>query len=138
VSSSTQNEKVRRQIAPYRAELVRALPADARLAGLLMAINGRIRVADIFGNPTLFSDVRDKLLSAYILEALGQQALPGAPRLSPAAAKEFVEEGRKAKGVEYGKGGRSVVYKKGTNKLVGSETIDESSGQKVRETYMSN
>ncbi len=132
-----QNEKVRSQIAPYRAELVRALPADARLAGLLMAINGRIRVADIFGNPTLFSDVRDKLLSAYILEALGQQVLPGAPRLSPAAAKDFVEEGRKAKGVQYGKGGRSVVYKKGTNKLVGSETIDEGSGQKVRETYMS-
>ena len=131
-----QNEKVRAKIAPYRAEVVKALPKDLHLAGMLMAVNGRIRVADIFGNPTLFSDVRDKLLSAYILEALGQQVLPDAPRLSAGAAKGFIEEGRKAKGVTIGKGGRSIVYKKQTKKLIGAETVDEGNGEKVRESYM--
>jgi hypothetical protein len=131
-----QNEKVRAKVAPYRAELAKALPRELRLAGMLMAINGRIRVADIFGNPTLFGDVRDKLLSAYILEALGQQVVPNAPRISAGAAKGFIEEGRKAKGVTIGKGGRSIIYKKQTKKLIGAETVDEGNGEKVRESYM--
>lgn len=130
-----QNDKVRAKIAPYRERIVKLLPGDKRLAGLIFAINGKIRVADLFGNPVLFGDVREKLLSAYILEALGQQVDRNAAPISAKAAKGFIDAGRKAKRMAAPSSGRSQNYKFEDNQLVGGETVDK--GKKVRETYMS-
>jgi hypothetical protein len=130
-----QNENVRGKIAPYREHIVKLLPGDKRLAGMIFAINGKIRVADLFGNPVLFGDVRDKLLSAYILEALGQQVDRSAAPISAKAAKGFIDAGRKAKRMAAPSSGRSKNYKFEDKQLVGGETTDN--GAKVRETYMS-
>ncbi len=133
-----QNAALRAKIAPYREQLVKALPADLQTAGVVFAINGDIRVADLFGNPVLFSSLRDKLLSAYILEALGQQTRTDARAVSAADAKTFLLEARKAKKVESkGASGRAINYKRETTKMIGSETVDATTGQGLRETYLS-
>ena len=42
------------------------MPRDIQLAGVVFAINGDIRVADLFGNPLLFGKLQNKLLTAYV------------------------------------------------------------------------
>jgi hypothetical protein len=133
-----QNQRLRKKIAPYREEILKLMPAGMQLSGLIFAINGKIRVADLFGNPILFSDLKDKLLSAYILEALGEKVVKDAPPINAGAAMDFVGKGRAAgKIMLKSKGsGRSVNYKIENDKQIGSETIDKGTGAKVRETYI--
>ncbi|MCA9665311.1 MAG: hypothetical protein KC503_06975 [Myxococcales bacterium] len=89
-----QNAKVRGRIAPYREKLLAKLPRDMKIAGVVFAINGKVRVADIFGNPLLFRALRAKLMSAYILEALGHKRVANAPALDAAKAGNFVNQAR--------------------------------------------
>jgi hypothetical protein len=132
-----QNAKVRSKIAPYRRKIAKQLPKNIKLAGIVFAINGKIRVADLFGNPVLFKDLRNKLLSAYVLEALGEQVNRRARPVSKAAAKKWLGKARKAKKIRYKKQGRSINYKKETPNAIGNETMDNGTGKTVRETYIS-
>jgi hypothetical protein len=126
---------VRARIAPYRREIKKMLPAELKLAGLVYAINGKIRVADLFGNPLLMAKLTDKLLSAYILEALGQKVVRGAPAISAGKAQVFLNRARKAKAKSVKSYGRSRTYRKQAKGVVGAETVDQATGKKVREVY---
>ncbi len=130
-----QNEDVRRQIANYRGELRKLLPKDGTLAGFVFGINGQIRVADLFGNPPLLADLQDKLLSAYILEALEHEVAPDAQPVQKDAAEQFFDTARKAPRQAPKRSGRAKVWKKRGKGFVGSETLDEATGSPVRESY---
>ncbi len=132
-----QNDKVRAKIAPYRKKLVKMLPANTRLAGVVFAINGKIQVADLFGNPLLFTKLRDKLMSAYILEALGQKVVANAPAVSVDHAKGFLRKARSAKKqrIKGKASGRAVNYRRKTKGIIGTEAVDKKSGKKLRESY---
>jgi hypothetical protein len=132
---TVQNEALRAKIDPYRKQLTGMLPKDLTLSGFVLAINGDIRVADLFGNPVLFGDLQGKLLSSYILEALGQQENLNAPPVSPAAAQSFVGKARAAKKDAGKASGGAMNYKMEDQELIGSETIDSRSGGSVRESY---
>ena len=131
-----QNSGVRKKVRPYVKELASKLPADRRLAGLVFGINGKIHVADIFGNPVLFGDLSEKLLSAYVLEALGHQVVRDARPVSRKAAGQFVGKGRKAKGKKVTKSGRAKSIAKEETDFIGAETVDDETGETVRETYI--
>jgi hypothetical protein len=131
-----QNGKVREKIAPYRQQIAKQLPRDLKLAGMVFAINGQIRVADLFGNPLLYAKLQDKLLSAYILEALGEQVVRRAPALSKGDAKRWLGKARKAKKVRLKAQGRSVNYKKEAPDVIGNEAFDTGTNRTVRETYI--
>ena len=131
-----QNARVRAKLAPYRAQLMRMLPKNMQLAGIVFAINGKIQVADLFGNPLLYAALQDKLLSAYVLEALGQQVDRNAPALSKGAAKDWLFKARKGAKVRAKSQGRSVNYQKHSPHAIGAETEDKATGKTVRETYI--
>lgn len=131
-----QNSKVRSKIAPYRRQIIGMLPSNMKLAGLVFAINGKIRVADLFGNPILMTKLSDKLLTSYILEALGQKVVRNAPALSVGAAKGFLNKARKSKKVRLKGYGRSMNYRKENKEMIGAETVDQATGKQVRETYI--
>jgi hypothetical protein len=131
-----QNDKVRAKLAPYRAQIAKMLPRNLKLAGVVFAINGDIRVADLFGNPLLFDKLQDKLLSAYILEALGEQVNRNAPALTKGAAKSWLGKARKAPKMKLKAQGRSINYKKEAPDVIGNEAYDNGTGQTVRETYI--
>ena len=99
------------------------------------AINGKIRVADLFGNPVLFGDLQDKLLSSYILEALGEQVDRNARPISKGAAKKWLHKARKGKKIRLKSSGRSRNYRKQGKGFVGSEMEDQATGKTVRESY---
>jgi hypothetical protein len=132
-----QNEGIRSKIAPYRKAIVGMLPPDLQLAGMVFAINGKIRVADLFGNPVLFGDLRDKLVSAYLLEALGEQEDRRAAPITKGAAKSWLTNAKSGKRMKLQGTGRSESFKMDSPNAVGAETVDKENGQKVRETYMS-
>lgn len=131
-----QNAEVRKKIRPYVRELEARLPRDERLAGLVFGVNGKIHVADIFGNPVLFTDLSDKLLSAYVLEALGHQVDKRAKPVSSKAAEAFIGKGRKSKARGVKRSGRADNVKKESADFIGNETIDAESKKTVRETYI--
>lgn len=132
-----QNASLRAKISPYRKQIAKHLPKDIPLAGMVFAINGKIQVADLLGNPLLYASLQNKLLSAYILEALGQQVVRNAPTLSKGAAQQFLYNARKAKKIKLKSSGRSVNYRKEDDNQIGAETIDKATGKTVRETYIS-
>ena len=131
-----QNNKVRRKIAPYRKKLTSMLPADIKLAGVVFAINGKIQVADLFGNPLLFGQLKNKLMTAYILEALGHQVVPNAPAVSVRGARHFLRRASKAKKVRIqGKAsGRAINYKRKGKGFVGTEAYDPATGETLRQS----
>jgi hypothetical protein len=131
-----QNATLRNKIGPYRRQLVSKLPAGVQIAGIVFAINGQIRVADLFGNPLLFAALRDKLLSAYILEALDHQVVRNAPAVSRKSAKDWLDKARRVKKRRGKKSGRAVNYDMEDQNTIGSETVDPKAGIKVRETYI--
>ena len=132
-----QNGKVRAKISPYRKKLVGMLPQNTQLAGVVFAINGKIQVADLFGNPLLFAKLRDKLLSAYILEALGQKVVANAPVVSAENARGFLHRARSAKRqrVQGKSSGRAINYRRKAKGVIGMEAVDQQSGRKLRESY---
>ena len=131
-----QNPSVRKKVQPYVRQLIDKMPADKQLAGLVFGVNGKIHVADIFGNPVLFGALENKLLSAYVLEALGHQVVRDARPVSSKQAETFVGKGRKTSSKKATKSGRATSYSKETDDLIGAETVDEATGETVRETYI--
>jgi len=131
-----QNAQLRRMIAPYRKQITDQLPSGMTLAGMVFAINGKIRVVDLFGNPTLYGALQDKLLSSYILEGLGEQVVRNAPPVSKGAAEQYLFKTRAAKRMKLKGSGRSEDFKIDNDQLIGNETFDKGTGKKVRESYL--
>lgn len=132
-----QNAALRARIASYLSELDRLLPRATPLAGLVLAINGRIRIADLFGNPVLFGKLKEKLLAAYVLEALEEQVERGAKPVAKAEAQGWLTKARQAQRGTESKSGRALNYKKDSEGALGSETYDPKTKAPVRETYLS-
>lgn len=135
-----QNRALRKKIKPYVAKLRAQLPKDERLAGFVFGVNGTIHVADIFGNPVLFNDLSEKLLAAYVLEALGHQTNASAKPVSSQAAESFITKGRRAKPKAVKKSGRARNVSKEDIDFIGAETSDADDASPeaapIRETYI--
>lgn len=133
---TVQNAALRKRIKKHREHILGKLGDDPQLAGFVFAINGKIRAADLFGNPVLFADLRDKLVSAYVLEALEHQVDPNAPKLRSGKAKAFFDGARAAPKGPATKSGRATNYKKRLKGVTGAETVDDETKDMVRETYI--
>ncbi len=131
-----QNKKIRKKIAKFRKDLMRKLPKDLKLAGFLFAINGKLRVADVMGNPLLMKDLQEKLLSAYILEALEHQTDPKAPKLGKSKAQQMFNDADDFAPNEESESGRTLNRKKRNKRFIGEETVDKKTGKAVKKTYL--
>jgi hypothetical protein len=130
-----QNADLRKKIAGYRTSLEALLPAKP-IAGAIFAINGEIQVADVFDNPKLFGSLKEKLLSAYILEALEHQIDADAPKLEKGKAKKFLDDAQAAPSSKPRKSIRATSYEKENDDAKGVETVDDATGKRVRSTYI--
>ncbi len=54
---------------PY-LEVMKAGLKEKDMVGMIMALNGKVVCVDIFANPKFFAKVKDKLLKAYVLDAI--------------------------------------------------------------------
>ncbi|MBI1946250.1 MAG: hypothetical protein HYS27_11165 [Deltaproteobacteria bacterium] len=133
---TVQDAKLRERIARHRSAIKAMLPRG-RLAGFVFAINGEVRVADLFGNPVLLDELADKLISAYVLEALEEHTDASAPPMSTAAAAQFVSSGQKAATKREVTVGASANTVKESDEIIANESKDlGNGGLGTRSTYV--
>jgi hypothetical protein len=65
-----ENREIRARRADYVNPLLARLEQSRDATGLVVAINGEITAADVYGSPALFHQLARKLIESYALEAL--------------------------------------------------------------------
>ncbi len=63
------DQRIKRRLAPYMARLQGSVPSQERIVGVVVAINGRAVVAEIFGSTPLFRKLFPALLVGYAWDA---------------------------------------------------------------------
>jgi hypothetical protein len=66
------SEEVEKRSKPFLDAMKQGLKDDG-MVGMIMALNGEIVCVDIFANPKFFAEVKDKLLKAYVLDAISTE-----------------------------------------------------------------
>lgn len=133
---TVQDGQLREKIAKHRGAIKGMLPRG-RLAGFVFAVNGEVRVADLFGNPVLLDELADKLISAYVLEALEEHTDAAAAPMSTAAAAQFVASGKKAATKREVTVGASANTVKENDEVIANESKDlANGGLGTRSTYV--
>jgi hypothetical protein len=91
-SGIVQNREIQSRTADYVAPLLGRLDEAKDAVGLIVAINGELFAADIYGSPALFHKLARKLVESYAREALLARDPKQAPRKPPSkeAALEFL------------------------------------------------
>jgi hypothetical protein len=99
---SLENEKLKQARAAYVKALQPAGEKEADVIGYVVAINGKLSVANVYPSNALFRKMWEKQLAAVVTEAIGEK--PGtAPAASPPpapAATEFLAQAEKGKPFE--------------------------------------
>jgi len=90
--------RAKTSVAPYVEALTRTMPRDPQLVGVLVAIDGKVTAADIFGDPALFRNLWPKLLRSYAADAAEQEVEGSkAPVVTARQAREFLVAARNGK-----------------------------------------
>lgn len=63
------SEEVEKRSKPFLDAMNQGMKDDG-IVGMIMALNGEVICVDIFANPKFFNEVKDKLLKAYVLDAI--------------------------------------------------------------------
>ena len=66
------SEEVEKKSEPFLDAMERGLKED-NIVGMIMALNGEVVCVDIFANPKFFKEVKEKLLKAYVLDAISSE-----------------------------------------------------------------
>ena len=99
---SLENEKLKEARGAYIKALQGAGEKDADVIGYVVAINGRLSVANIYPSNALFRKMWEKQLAAVVTEAIGEKvgaASASAPPPAPAAT-EFLNAAEQGKSFE--------------------------------------
>jgi hypothetical protein len=96
---------------------------DENAVGMIMAINGRIVCADVFADSKYFAKIKDKLIKAYVLDAIGAEEesrkLPGKEEI-----KALFSELDKADSQELKRYEENVNRELESDEIMGSESRD--------------
>jgi hypothetical protein len=88
-----EGDSARSGIQPYIKALSGSMGKDAKLVGVVAAVNGQIVAADTFNDPALFQKLWPKLLRSYASDAAenapSSKAKP-APAVTAARARDFI------------------------------------------------
>jgi hypothetical protein len=133
LTAVTSNTKIAQNSQPYLKAVISHLK-DKSMVGMLVAINGKVVCCDIFVNPKLFAKVKEKLLKAYVLDALSTETKV----TTPPDKKEILEAFEKAK-----KSHTSLLkeydnnrnFKKNAPGFIGNEGRDEEGQWQHRNYY---
>jgi hypothetical protein len=66
------SEEVERKSKPFLDAMSQGMRDDG-IVGMIMALNGEVVCVDIFANPKFFIEVKEKLLKAYVLDAISTE-----------------------------------------------------------------
>ncbi len=97
---------------------------DDDMVGMIMALNGEVVCVDIFANPRFFAKVKDKLLKAYVLDAISardtSRKVPGKKEIL-----DFFKELKVAKTKELKRYKANCNFELESDQIIGNESRDE-------------
>lgn len=79
--------EAQKSIEPYMKAFEKGLDADPKLVGAMVAINGKVVAADIFGDPGLFRKLWPKLIRSYASDAAEYASAPEAKKKTVVTTK---------------------------------------------------
>ncbi|MGB3340936.1 MAG: DUF6569 family protein [bacterium] len=97
---------------------------DEAMVGMIMALNGEVVCVDIFANPKFFAEIKEKLLKAYVLDAISTEE----KNTKIASKKEilaFFDELKDAKTAELKKYSANCNTELESDELIGNESRDK-------------
>ncbi len=117
------NEDIEKKSKPFLDAMERELKDD-EMVGLIMALNGEVVCVDIFTNPKYFAKVKEKLIKAYILDAisteLASKEIPG-----KADIIQFFDELKVAQTEELKRYDANCNFELESERMIGNESRDD-------------
>ena len=114
---------VDRRSKPFLNAMKKGL-RDDDMVGIIMALNGEVVCVDIFANPRFFDKVKDKLLKAYVLDAISaketSKKAPGKREIL-----DFFAELKVAKTVELKRYEANSNFELESDQIIGNESRDK-------------
>ncbi len=109
---------VTEKLQPYVDHLQQTVAAQARVVGVVVAVNGRPEMADVFGSTPLFRKLWPKLLKSYALDAAGSAKDQPTANCTAAKAQAFLNAASQAQVVSSDSRGQGlVVTRQATDEL---------------------
>jgi hypothetical protein len=97
-----ENDHLAAEQAEYIAALQPRVAQSDDIVGYVFAVNGNVNSGDVYPSNGLFRKMWPKLLSASVIEAIGERNAVNAPAPPAAMVREFIAETKTVKGVETG------------------------------------
>jgi ARG and Rhodanese-Phosphatase-superfamily-associated Protein domain len=116
----TQRDVVEK-FAPYKEKLEMPIAEQERIVGVIVAINGKVEMMDIFGSTPLFRKLWPKLLKSYALDAAYASEADAEAACSVEDAKSFFADAMDAKVEEEETKGELHLSKRSSERLTGFE-----------------
>ena len=117
------SEDVEKRSKPFLDAMKQVLTDDGTV-GMIMALNGEVVCVDIFANPKFFVEVKEKLLKAYVLDAISSEEtstkLAGKQEIL-----DFFNELKNAKTAELKKYDANCNTELESDVLIGNESRDK-------------
>jgi hypothetical protein len=89
------NEKVAKEMEPHVQAINKFLAGMDNLTGVVVAIDGKVVAIDVFFTPKMFTQVRDKIIKSYVLEAMTREK-PVKKAATLAEAEKFIANAENA------------------------------------------
>jgi hypothetical protein len=116
------SKSVDRRSKPFLDAMNKGL-RDDDMVGMIMALNGEVVCVDIFANPKFFAKVKDKLLKAYVLDAISaketSKKAPGKKEIL-----DFFAELKVAKTEELKRYEANINFELESDEIIGNESRD--------------
>jgi hypothetical protein len=117
------SEEVERKSKPFLDAMNQGMRDDG-IVGMIMALNGELVCVDIFANPKFFNEVKNKLLKAYVLDAISSEEtstkLAGKQEIL-----DFFNELKDAKTAELKRYDANCNTELESDELIGNESRDK-------------
>lgn len=123
MNETYKDEKVQSSLAGYRKKFKDLPSLYPDMDGVIVAVNGEVICADIFGDPAVMQKLYEKLLDSYILEALSRKDDEGAATLNQ--AKAFIKSAVSADYNRVKTPGEGNLWEIKSSKIAGASIIYE-------------
>lgn len=117
------DEEVEKRMKPFLDAMTKGL-SDEKIVGVIMALNGEMVCVDIFANAKFFAKVKEKLLKAYVLDAICTERTSTkiAGKSDILAFFQELEEGKTAESKRYDD---NCNYEVESEAMIGNESRDK-------------
>jgi hypothetical protein len=117
------NDDIEKKTKPFLDAMEQGL-SEKEMVGFIMALNGEVVCVDIFTNPKFFAKVREKLIKAYVLDAISAEIaskeVPGKD-----AIINFFDELKVAQTEELKRYDANCNFELESDRMIGNASRDE-------------